>query len=1240
MKLIQEYIIKIVILCIVSVVVIEGFITFLLVIRANIIFDSIYKETMEKTEQKAIEITQKIEEYATNLLTRYMTDLKLIGKHALLLNGNEESTDDDVIDRDSEILKNSNKEIILATLENLTNSDVLKNISKKDNIFDYINQYEEEFKNSTDKNYILNSLFSDSHKELNYVGYYSYVNQNDYTKLTEEENISIKYILSILKTIFIRRYIIKRANMDYISFFIFNSKEIFIYPPQPYNETNLYFFEYSYPTANCNFSVDNKNNTQQFPRCIYDYMNDKLIEKGDNFLLIIKEKIDLQKNYAALCLKIPFLRNQNEAPFICSELEFSSIFNTANFDVPQKFEFGMFTSSNGTIIPLVNSKKDSYQKILDIFNNTEETKYKIGTIKNSQTFTLFHFLYYNLTGTLKNHTELHLNDSKIDIDKEYNEIHSKIGNAIKDYNKSKGNYIKFTFNKTICQKKLLDNDFEFLTDEYEIIIIPLTFTIHKINPHFLETSDTVDRDLELYIYSIISTNPKTNKDKLGNIIRIKIERVVLLFTFLTAIILCFYLLLISLISQSSLKSINDIIAELKRAEINSGGGKNYILEEDKTGAPNKEMLELKMIYEAMRKILIIKQAFEKEYYLDKHNLEFYNLVRDIKKKDIKEICTSFLGFYHFKNGSYSLAENEFRSTLFFIQEKESKIISGKNNEFDDKIKDAIKRSSTESYINEYSIFEKIDENMLAIIKIKILKQRFIYLLAMTKFKLGHETINNPATSSLTPAGGLNPGGINKTKIQKDKDKKKNYFIEAINLFTECKNINILLGINPIKVIYSLIMISKCYMRLGDYKNSINNINEALSLFFELSKSFKDYHSKNYNPKIMLFIENNIFHYILYTLEKICSMNNKTNACNWIILKIFETSPFLISNVHYNSGLFFLNYLNVERNKTKIQKNEQKSPIILKEYEKAKKYFAKIIPRMNIKNMNINKRSYLSEKMLSETNHSTSYKTKSEVKTEKSLFSSTLKKEMQTGRVSTSFHLKNKNINKIITLCLSEKILKKVNGLELKDVIIKYFQKYFAMNENDKFSFIQFANNGKKTVYFKMEQLDYFLLKIQKTKNTFELTDSYKEEGYSPNFSKKQSEKLNIGNNSNLPFMELYNIFDSIIKNYPAGEENITDNIILMFINSDDIRFTSMKECIYIVEELNKKNTSVFLLSYDEEIKKEKINNIHSFLNGLFEGYFFQIKNYQQIKQIFINISTIKYQSNFFGYDFDSLDHTL
>ena len=1221
MKLIQEYLIKIVLLVIVTIIVIEGFITFLLTKRAKVIYSSVYSQTMSKSEEKSIEITRKIEEFGTNLLTRYMADLKLICKHAQLLNGKKNYNEDEVIDKDAEILKNSSYNISTATIEELNKSEEIKKYYSEETMsYDYIGYYEKEFKDLS-KNYILNAFFSDKHKELNTISYYNYTN-NDSSLIEEEEQKSIKYIISILKTIYIRRYLLKKINMDYIRFFIIYKDEIYIYPPEAYNNTNIYFFQYSYPTGKCNFSSND--NSLQFPLCIYNYFQNNLTDKRTNHLIIIKEKIVLQKNYAALCLKFPFLKKQTDDAFICSELEFSSIFNNVDFQMAQKYEFGMFTFSNDILVPLFYSQKDIYNKIIETFNDTTQ-KYKINSIKNSQTFSLYHFLYYNLTETLKEHTELKLNISVLD--EEYNLIEKKITEEIKQLINNKDDdkdSISFTFYKTICQKQLLGNDYEFVKDEFKMIIFPLTFEINTLNEDYLETSMTLGRNIEIYIYSIIQTNPKLNKEKMMKIINIKIERVVLLFTFLTVIILCFYLLIINLISQHSLKSINEIIGLLKKAEITSGDGKNYILEEDKLSAPNAEMADLKMIYETMRKILIIKQAFEKEYFLDKHNLEFYNLVRDIKKRDIKEICTSFLGFYHFKNDSYSLAENEFRSTIYFIQEKENKIISGKNNEYDDKIKDAIKRSSTESYINEYSIFEKIDENMLAVIKIKILKQRFIYLYAMTKFKLGCEMNVGGNMSSITPGGniGVSANMANKAKMKKDKEKKMAYFKEAINLFTECKNMNILLGINQIKVIYSLIMISKCYIQLNDYKNSVNNINEALSLFFELSKSFKDYHSKNYNPKIMLFIENNIFHYILFTMERICYLFNRPYACNWIILKIFETSPFLIGNVHYNSGVFIQNYL--ERNKLKMAKTDSKfikSAVLLKEYEKAKKFFGKIVSRMNIKNMNINKRSYLNEKMLSDTNHSTSYKTKSEIKTEKSLFSSNLRKDFQTGKVSASFHFKNKNLNKIITLCLSEKILKKVNGLELKDVVIKYFQKYFAMNENDKFSFIQFANNGKKTVYFKMEQLDYFLLKIQKTKNTFELTDSYI-------------------TNSNLPFMELFNIFDSIIKNYPQSEEANTDNIIIMFINSDDIRFTSMGECINIVEELNKKNTSVFLLSYDEDIKRDKINNIHSFLNGLFEGYFFQIKNYQQIKQIFINISTIKYQSNFFGYDFNSLDHTL
>ena len=129
----------------------------------------------------------------------------------------------------------------------------------------------------------------------------------------------------------------------------------------------------------------------------------------------------------------------------------------------------------------------------------------------------------------------------------------------------------------------------------------------------------------------------------------------------------------------------------------------------------------------------------------------------------------------------------------------------------------------------------------------------------------------------------------------------------------------------------------------------------------------------------------------------------------------------------------------------------------------------------------------------------------------------------------------------------------------------------------------------------------------------------------------------------MPFTELYNIFDSIIKSNSSQDDNLSelaDNIVIIFINADDIRFTSVNECLKIVNELNKKNVSLFILSYDNEVNDEKINNIQSLLGGLVEGYFFQIKNYQQIKQIFINISTIKYQSNFFGYDFHTIDQEL
>ena len=86
---------------------------------------------------------------------------------------------------------------------------------------------------------------------------------------------------------------------------------------------------------------------------------------------------------------------------------------------------------------------------------------------------------------------------------------------------------------------------------------------------------------------------------------------------------------------------------------------------------------------------------------------------------------------------------------------------------------------------------------------------------MTKFKLGIEINKNKNQDGIL---------IDQNKLKKEKDKKISLIKEAINYFNESKKINTMLGINQIKIIYTLIMLSQCYAQLNDYRQSMNNIN--------------------------------------------------------------------------------------------------------------------------------------------------------------------------------------------------------------------------------------------------------------------------------------------------------------------------------------------------------------------------------------------------------------------------------
>jgi hypothetical protein len=242
-------------------------------------------------------------------------------------------------------------------------------------------------------------------------------------------------------------------------------------------------------------------------------------------------------------------------------------------------------------------------------------------------------------------------------------------------------------------------------------------------------------------------------------------------------------------------------------------------------------------------------------------------------------------------------------------------------------------------------------------------------------------------------------------------------------------------------------------------------------------------------------------------------------------------------------------------------------------------------------------------------------------------SSEPKKGSQKLKVSFS-GINNNSINKLINICVSEKILSQNNGIVLKDVLINYIDEcFYDNNDNDKFSYVQFSNNGKKNIFIKPEIKEIFIQKLKIDK-----IDKNKIDNCEYNSDNLFNEFYNLLND----FIELtkYNM-DDIISN--INRLNSDDNIILMFIDTEDIRFKDKDDCKKIVYDLNKNNFSLYLISYEEKISPEKIKNIKSFMSGLFDAHFFQIKNYQQIRQIFMYIASKKIHEDIFDYNFENID---
>ena len=727
MKIIHEYIRKLVIMILCLMIIFDaGFLSY---IQSNSekIFAQVYDETLNKTEQKTIEITRNTKYFTINLLMKYITELKLIARHIFLYKGMNNTNNKNNINYNSKIFVNNNnqKKIIEADLNYLINTmdsfkiykytgQLLENGYPKDTSttsLNYINYYKQIIENVKDNSLLLSKLLNE-HNELNYIAHH-YFGENesyDITEDKEKENL-VKYILVILKSMYISRLITKRQDLDIIRYLILNDEEIFIYPPEDYRKINLIQFRSINPLSKCQY---NNTDLSDYPYCIYDHLTTDSFPNATNFLLIIKEAINYQKILSAFCIQLHMKKGSNKKSILCVEIDFSSFENSILLSESINFEFGIFNPLNISlpinltdILIVIGNRQYVYYELFNTFNNTETTPPQFllnisDTTKLLNYFSLYHFIYFNMTRILNEHPDLKRNTSKFL--EEYKYVVKKILSIEYQYKYiNKKEFYSFTFNRTICRKKPLGNEYECIIDENEMRIMPLVINMNKVNEELIETSEIGSDHYDLFIYSITTTNPKINHDNIISIMTIKLIRITFFYVMLTFISFCFFILFINMISEYSFDFIDELFNNINNIEIDDEKREITYLKENKNFLHNGEMIKLNEIYEFIRKALIIKHSFDKELFLHQHHFDFYKLIQDIKKNNIKEICNSFIAHFHFNNNIFNLSENEIHSTLNFIEENEN-AIKGESSDNDNKLKDTIKRSSIVTYLNEYSTF--------------------------------------------------------------------------------------------------------------------------------------------------------------------------------------------------------------------------------------------------------------------------------------------------------------------------------------------------------------------------------------------------------------------------------------------------------------------------------------------------------------------------------------------------------
>ena len=649
MKLVNEIIKHLIIILFIFLFVTELLILIYILLNYKSGYSIIIEPTKNISIKKANITLSKFNNIITNGLYKYFADLKMIGKHMsnFVLEGESSSKS---INKNTIFYKNYensvNREIFFGELEILSSVDYIKyyiNYSQN-NTFRYLDLYNKEFNFDDDPNFIISSLLSE-HQELNGMSYYKY--KGSLKDLSKLSRISVNYLISILKTIYIKRYLTKRNQSEYLHISLLLKDEIYIYPPVSYNNTFLYAIPFIVQDCECNYGSGKTE--KEFPRCIYDYINTEkfqIINYNSPYNKPFILHTYLQFNFVVIniCVTIPFVKypdfkTHTYLPHLCIELNFTNLFESPNFENKEKIKIGVFYKFPflSEIFPIFFSNKETYELIKEIYSDDKFEKFKINSQINSQSFFyLFHFLYLDIFANESCYTQNSI--SIDDIMEEYENINSEIINKIKNLNSTSNpsSLEYFEIEKTGCQLNLFDENVTIDKDKYLIVISPIRYKYGLLDEIFLEIPDTIIKKTILYSFAIISTNPKRTENMFNDIVIIKIVRLMSFFFLSSFILLLLVIIFLRIFTEYKLEPINTLIDLSGNIEEFYKNDKvkidDFNIINENIEQNSKEAFVLKNIYQNMFKTLLLKKIIEEKQIIDldqKNTDEKNNTIFDI-----------------------------------------------------------------------------------------------------------------------------------------------------------------------------------------------------------------------------------------------------------------------------------------------------------------------------------------------------------------------------------------------------------------------------------------------------------------------------------------------------------------------------------------------------------------------------------------------------------------------------------